>query len=419
MNKSSNCKNMGKAQTGAVTPSLRKRLQLILHQTGTEKAGGTCTGNGAEQGSSLVLVEFPTDWPFEPSEQLVMLYRRDSAYRALCEQMRCLLEGGVEGRKATANGFKRFPHLAPLGNWFAARHARVQEKEQWGEPSPELMEWPVLAWHLGPNPAPGVLSIDRIDPTQNYRLHNVRWADRATQAVNQSRNRKNLWMNTAITDKQLVAELAGLKIVTSADAIKMVRYRIRHAKGKDGVPLFQTPEAIHGELLRRLKVPAYVPPSKDPVAAEPLMPGLGVDWKAEKRAKPWMTNIDFQREWVADQEGDIIKEIEYHQKLKKPYEVAELEPILIAVRDFRRKLNNRYEILRAKNVELIKKKIDPYATETPPTPAGFGNYPAAVQSIAGEQTKKPKFEAPPKPTQKKVIATAEDVEKAMKELGLS
>ena len=357
------------------------------------------------------MVEFPTDWPGEPSDQLVMLYRSDSAYRSLCEQMRGLLEAG-----ASANAFKGYTQFAHLGEWFYNRRAGFKRVAVWGEPSPELMIWPGIAWHMGPNPAPGVLSIDRIDPTQNYRLHNVRWADKATQAANQSRNRKNLWMNTAITDKQLAAELAALKITTSADAIKMVRYRIRHAKGKDGVPLFSTPEAIHGELLRRLKVPAYVPPSKDPIEAEPLMLGLGVDWEAEKKAKPWMTNIDFQREWVGIYETKIIKEIEYHQKLKKRYEVAELEPLLIAIRDFRRKLNNRYEILRAKNVAMITKKFNLYATEKPPTPAGFVNYPAAVQSIASAPVKS-EVENQPAPV-KKVVATAEDVEKAMKELGL-
>ncbi|GAB1381794.1 hypothetical protein MASR1M50_01120 [Burkholderiales bacterium] len=73
--------------------------------------------------------------------------------------------------------------------------------------------------------------------------------------------------------------LAALKIGTNPKgAIKAMRATAsKKAMGKDG-----TPEAIHAELLKRLKVPTTTQKSGDPIQDEPLMEGLGIDWEKEK-----------------------------------------------------------------------------------------------------------------------------------------
>lgn len=409
MQKSSNVKSTTSAQIGAVTPPPKENKEEGVLQISTD---GADTWNAPED---TYLLGNGVTCPEKMSSQCKVLCRTDPGYLALYLDMQAKLASG-----ATAHSFKTSsnPHLKPLAEWFNKRRDRVREPAKWGEPSPELMIWPGIAWHMGPNPAPGVLSIDRIDPTQNYRLHNVRWADKATQAVNQSRNRKNLWMNTTITDKQLAAELAALKITTSADAIKMVRYRIRHAKGKDGVPLFSTPEAIHGELLRRLKVPAHTQKSGDPLRDEPLMQGLSIDWEEKKKAKPWLTNIGFQLEFIESKEKEIRGELAYWGKVysKNQGMIDQLELSLSAVLDFQRKLKNRLQQLHEKKSENLVREINLYATEKPPTPAGFGHYPAAVQSIASAPVKS-EVGNPPAPV-KKAIAGKAEVEEAMKILGL-
>ena len=98
-----------------------------------------------------------------------------------------------------------------------------------------------------------------------------------------------------------------------------MRYRIKNDKTKDGKVVFPTPEAIHAELLKRLKVPAHVPKSGDPIQDEPFMDGLGIDWEKEKQTKPWLSNIGFQLQHVAHLEKEILAELAYLHKVNSQH----------------------------------------------------------------------------------------------------
>lgn len=345
-------------QIGTVTPPLKTNNKEPVHQIDTDvwNAPKECffIGNGVTH-------------PEKMSEQAKMLCRADPGYLAKYLDMQTGLASG-----ATANSFKKHKHLAHLGTWWHTRKARAEDTAQWGEPSPEFMVWPGLCWYLGPNPAPGKLSIDRIDPTKPYVWGNLRWADRATQAANQRRNRKNVWNDIALTDKELASKLAALKINTNHLAIKAMRYRIKKAMGKDG-----TPEAIHAELLKRLKVPTITQKSGDPIQDEPFMDGLGIDWEKEKQAKPWLSNIGFQLQHVAHLEKEILDELAYLHKVNPQHILVEgLEIRLTAIRDFSRHLKNRLQQLHDKKAWKLHDGINPHATSTPATPAGFHHKPA-------------------------------------------
>ena len=202
-------------QNGTVTPPPKEDKKEHLHQTPT---GSTDVWNAPED---AFLIGNGVTHPERMSEQCKALCRTEPGYLAKYVDMQAKLASG-----ATANSFKTsaLPHLKPLAEWFNKRKDRASATAIWGEPSPEFMVWPGICWHLGPNPEPGKLSIDRIDPTMPYVWGNLRWADRATQAANQRRNRKNIWNDIALTDKELASKLAALKINTNHLAIKAMRY---------------------------------------------------------------------------------------------------------------------------------------------------------------------------------------------------
>lgn len=382
-------------QNGTVTPPVREKDKKALHQENMD------AGNAAEdsflRGKGILN-------PEKMSSQAKVMCRTDPAYLTMYLDMQVKLVSG-----ATCNRFKTsaLPHLKPMAEWFNKRKDRARDTAQWGEPSPEFMLWPGICYHMGPNPDPGQLSIDRIDPTKPYVAGNLRWADKATQAANQRRNRKNVWNDIAITDTQLSAELAKLGVLNqhgkphSPDSIKQKRYRIKNTIDKDGKPKFPTPETIHAELLKRLKVPAITHKSGDPIKDEPLAPGLGIDWEMEKLAQPWLPNINFQIIFIGDKEKEIQKELTYFYNVnpKSPL-ISDLEIRLTCVREFLLKLKNRLEQLHQKGAEVLIRKINPYDTGKPETPAGF-SAPAPITPT------KPKFEAaPPKP----VVQGEEDEE---------
>lgn len=358
-------------QIGTVTPPLKTNNKEPVHQIDTDvwNAPKECffIGNGVTH-------------PEKMSEQAKMLCRADPGYLAKYLDMQTGLASG-----ATANSFKKHKHLAHLGTWWHTRKARAEDTAQWGEPSSEFMVWPGLCWYLGPNPDPGKLSIDRIDPTKPYVYGNLRWADRATQAANQRRNRKNVWNDIAITDAQLSAELAKRGVLNqhgkphSPASVKQMRYRIKNDKTKDGKAIFLTPEAIHAELLKRLKIPATTQKSGDPIQDEPFMEGLGIDWEQKKQAKPWLSNIGFQLDYLATKEKEIQAELTYCRKTNPKYgqgQLDQLEARLTAVLDFQRRLKNRLQQLHELRTEKLIAEINPHATSTPPVPAGFPHQPA-------------------------------------------
>ena len=380
-------------QNGTVTPPPKEDKKEHLHQTPT---GSTDVWNAPED---AFLIGNGVTHPERMSEQCKALCRTEPGYLAKYVDMQAKLASG-----ATANSFKTsaLPHLKPLAEWFNKRKDRASATAIWGEPSPEFMAWPGICWHLGPNPDPGNLSIDRIDPAKPYVWGNLRWADRATQAANQRRNRKNVWNDIAITDKELASKLAALKINTNHLAIKAMRYRIKKAMGKDG-----TPEAIHAELLKRLKVPVITTKSGDPIQDEPLMDGLGIDWEKEKQSKPWLPNIHFQLEHTAHLEKEIHASLAYWRKVNPKYEqgrIDQLEARLTAVLDFQRRLKNRLQQLHDKKANKLIAEINPHATGKPPVPPGFDHKPAPVPIPAPPLTPP----APPEP--EPVITIAGDAE---------
>lgn len=379
-------------QNGTVTPPPKEDKKEHLHQTST---GSADVWNAPED---TFLKGNGVTHPERMSKQAKMLCRTDPGYLAHYLDMQVKLDAG-----ATCNSFKSsaLPHLKPLAEWFNKRKDRARDTAQWGEPSPEFMVWPGICWHLGPNPDPGNLSIDRIDPAKPYVDGNLRWADRATQAANQRRNRKNVWNDIAITDKELVTKLAALKINTNPKAIKAMRYRIKKAMGKDG-----TPEAIHAELLKRLKVPAIPQKSGDPIQDEPLMEGLGIAWVKEKQSKPWLPNIVFQLQHTAHLEKEIHESRAYCLQNNPKYgqgTIAELEARLTAVLDFQRTLKNRYQQLRELKINKIIASINPHATGAPPIPPGFHHH---TPQAAPEPIPTPPVTTPP-PQVKPVAGDAE------------
>lgn len=390
-------------QNGTVTPPVREKDKKALHQENMD------AGNAAEgsylRGKGILN-------PEKMSSQAKVMCRTDPAYLTMYLDMQIKLVSG-----ATANSFKTsaLPHLKPLAEWFNKRKDRARDTAQWGEPSPEFMAWPGLCWHLGPNPDPGKLSIDRIDPTKPYIEGNLRWADRATQAANQRRNRKNAWNDIAITDAQLSHELAKLGVLNqqgkphSPESIKQMRYRIKKDIDKDGKPRFPTPEAIHGELLKRLKVTAITAKSGDPIRDEPLAPGLGIDWEREKQAKPWLSNITFQIDYTKSMTEKIERSLTYFYSVDpKSSVVPGLELRLTKTREFLLMLKNRLQQLQFKNAESLNRKINPYDTGKPQTPAGFG-------AQAPITLPEPQFQtAPPKP-----VAPSEEGEEDDKPFFLS
>lgn len=301
--------------------------------------------------------------PESMSEQAKDMCRTDPAYLASYLDMQAKLVAG-----ATANSFKAHKYLAHLGTWWHTRKARAEDTAKWGEPSPEFMVWPGICYELGPNPAPGKLSIDRIDPTKPYVHGNLRWATKATQAENQRRNRKNAWNDIAITDAQLSAELAKLGILSasgkphSSASIKQTRYRIKTSQNEDDKAKFPSPDAIHAELLKRLKAPAHAPPSGDAIQDEPFMQGLGIDWEREKQKAPWLTNISFQIQHTTSLEKQFYVELAYLREVDpKHAAIEQLDTRLTAVRDFARQLKNRLQQLHEKKAWKLCDAINPQA----------------------------------------------------------
>ncbi|MBS0495326.1 MAG: hypothetical protein JSS31_15550 [Proteobacteria bacterium] len=385
------------SQKCTVTPSVREKDKKALQQEDTG------VGNAAEDSflRGVCILN-----PEKMSSQAKVMCRTDPAYLTMYLDMQAKLVSGN-----TCNSFKTsaLPHLKPLAEWFNKRKERARDTAQWGDPSPEFMVWPGICYHMGPNPNPGKLSIDRIDPTKPYVAGNLRWADKATQAANQRRNRKSVWNDIAITDAQLSAELAKLEVLNqhgqpySPTPIKQMRYRIKNATDKDGMPRFPTPEAIHAELLKRLKVPAITLKSGDPIKDEPLMDGLGLDWEREKQAKPWLSNITFQIDFTKSLAEEIETELTYFYSVdpKNPV-VPGLELRFTKTQEFLLMLKNRLQQLHFKKAESLNRKINPYDTGKPQTPAGF-NAPAPITPT------KPKFEAT---LHKPAVQSEEDEEDA-------
>ena len=175
------------------------------------------------------------DWPenVPPSQQLVALYLTFPSHRDNVHRMVQLLKAG-----ATAKDFRNHPHLGlrKLGNWHKDRAKSFARAAHRGPHSPELEEWPAIAWHLGPCPLMGrQASVHRIDDLQSYTLGFLEWADKEVQAVEKAADKpesgcKVKWQGKYISDRQLIDKLHSLGIPCTDNRIKQFRknHRTKH-----------------------------------------------------------------------------------------------------------------------------------------------------------------------------------------------
>ena len=113
---------------------------------------------------TLKALAFPYhDWPEKvpPSQQLVALYLTLPSHRENVHRMAQLLKAG-----ATAKAFMNHPHLGlrKLGNWHKDRAKSFARAAHRGPHSPELEEWPAIAWHLGGS-MPFCVELDNLKDT--------------------------------------------------------------------------------------------------------------------------------------------------------------------------------------------------------------------------------------------------------------
>lgn len=371
-------------------------------------------------------VKFPFHlWPEDipPSHQLVTLYLTLPTYRENVHRMVQLLKDG-----ATAKDFRNHPHpgLRKLGNWHKERADSFARAAHRGPHSPELDVWPTVAWHLGPCPMMGGrASVHRIDDLQSYTLGSLEWADKQIQATEKAADKpeggcKVKWQGRYITDRQLVEKLKDLGIKNkSQEAIKQFRKNHREK--------YPDLDTLHDEMLKKWGAfdAGQAKPFKhlpDFLGEAPMLEGLYPrdQWetilKAHKALR--LSPLEVQRKVALELEkshADVLAKI---GKGSPVYKDA-IENQLQIVQGFIRKVRDRIEELVTKQsfhlheLKLSENPDKAYHLE----PAGFHHHATAVQSIAGIPPNKPKFEQPPKPAPVPV-ATAEDVDKAMTELGL-
>lgn len=364
------------------------------------------------------LVPFPFDlWPknIPPSDQLVTLYRTNSAYRASVDRMVQLLKDGK-----TAKDFRNHPHLGlrKLGNWFKDRRGSFERTANRGSPSPALDMWPGICWHLGPCPLAGQrASVHRINDLKPYVLGNLEWADKTVQAIEKMTGTRLIrWQGKQITDRQLIDELKKLGIHDKTpNAIK--QFRKNHKKE------YPSLDALHDAMLRKWGVldastwkPFKLVPDflGDADIENGLLPRK--DWETIINAhkKTRLSPLEIQSLTAKEMEAELLKALDGPENGF----THRLTQQLHKVRDFRQRVQNRIEDLKTKRsfflCDLIKLNVqEPDFTAQP---AGFQNYPDAVQSIAKPQMQTP-LQTPPQ-KQKEQVAGAAEVEAAMKELGL-
>ena len=360
-------------------------------------------------------VKFPyEDWPenIPPSHQLVTLYLTLPTYRENVQRMVKLLKEG-----ATAEAFRNHPHpgLQKLGRWHKDRAKSFARAAHRGPHSPELDVWPTVAWHLGPCPMMGGrASVHRIDDLQSYTLGSLEWADKQVQATEKAADKPGIgckvkWQGRYITDRQLIDKLKGLGISKTELSVRKFRQN-----NKDKFPDLDT---LHDAMLKKWGAfdAGQAKPFKhlpDFLGDAPLMEGIYPrhQWegilKVHKALR--LPPLEVQRKVALELEkshADVLAKI---GKASPGYKET-IEKQLQIVQGFIRKVRDRIEDLVTKQsfhlheLKLSENPDKAYHLE----PAGFGHYPAAVQSIASP---------PPKPEPlpiwadpKKKIATIEQL----------
>ena len=364
------------------------------------------------------LVPFPFDlWPenIPPTIQLVTLYRTNSAYRASVDRMVQLLKDGK-----TTKDFRNHPHLGlrKLGNWFKDRRDSFERTADRGSPSPALDLWPGICWHLGPCPLAGQrASVHRINDLKPYVLGNLEWADKAVQAIEKMTGTRLIrWQGKQITDRQLIDELKKLGIHDKTpNTIK--QFRKNHKKEHPSL------DALHDAMLTKwgaLDASTWKPFKLVPdfLGDADIEKGLLTrqEWETIINAhkKTRLSPLEIQSLTADEMEAEILKALNSPENGT----THRLNEQLQKVRDFRRRVRNRINDLKSKKSNFLCDliKLDVQEPDFTAQPAGFHNYPDAVQSIASAPVKS-EVENTPAPV-KKAIAGKAEVEEAMKLLGL-
>lgn len=354
------------------------------------------------------------DWPenVPPSQQLVALYLTLPSHRENVHRMVQLLKAGA----TTAKAFMNHPHLGlrKLGNWHKDRAKSFARAAHRGPHSPELEEWPAIAWHLGPCPLLGrQASVHRIDDLQSYTIGFLEWADKGVQAVEKAVDKpesgcKVKWQGKYISDCQLIDKLKSLGIVKTMEAIKQFR------KNHRGKP--PDLDALHDTMLQKwgaleaaqAKPFKYLP---DFLGDAPPLSGIhpAHEWerlfKVHKALR--LSPLEIQRKVALELEADISKTLARLSSEASGYR-NDLENELQRIQEFIRKVRDKIKDMTYKQAAYL---CSLNISENPDQqfqmqPAGFHH--------------KPKPPAPPPMEPKQAISIAGDAEvnAALKELGL-
>jgi hypothetical protein len=256
----------------------------------------------------------------------------------------------------------------------------------------------------------------------------LEWADKQVQATEKAADKPGIgckvkWQGRYITDRQLVEKLKELGIKNkSQEAIKQFRKNHREK--------YPDLDTLHDAMLKKWGAfdAGQAKPFKhlpDFLGDAPLMEGIYPrhQWegilKVHKALR--LAPLEVQRKVALELEADYSKTLARMGKEASGYK-DRLETQLQEVQAFIRKVRDRIRDMVTKQAAYL---CDLNISANPDKahhlePAGFHHHAKAVQSIAGIPPNKPKFEGAPKPTEikGKAIATAEDVDKAMTELGL-
>ena len=352
------------------------------------------------------------DWPEKvpPSQQLVALYLTRPSHRENVHRMVQLLKAG-----ATAKDFRNHPHLGlrKLGNWHKDRAKSFARAAHRGPHSPELEEWPAIAWHLGPCPLMGrQASVHRIDDLQSYAVGYLEWADKEVQAMEKASDKpesgcKVKWQGKYISDRQLIDKLKALGIVKTELSVRKFRQNNR-AKHHDL-------DALHDAMLQKwgaleaakAKPFKYLP---DFLGDAPPVSGIHSSHEWERIFKTHralrLSPLEIQRKVALELEADTARTLARLGNEASGYKDS-LENNLQIIQGFIRKVRDQIRDMTYKQADFIHSlKI----SENPDQqfqmqPVGFHHKPTPTPT------------KPPAPINEPVAGDAE-VFAAMKELGL-
>lgn len=298
------------------------------------------------------------DWPenVPPSQQLVALYLTLPSHRENVHRMVELLKAG-----ATAKAFMNHPHLGlrKLGNWHKDRAKSFARAAHRGPHSPELEEWPAIAWHLGPCPLFGrQASVHRIDDLQSYTIGFLEWADKGVQAVEKASDKpesgcKVKWQGKYISDHQLIDKLKSLGIVKTELSVRKFR---QNNKAKH-----PNLDALHDAMLQKwgaleaaqAKPFKYLP---DFLGDAPPVSGIyfAHEWerlfKVHKALR--LSPLEIQRKVALELEANISKTLARLGSESSPHRET-LENELQAIQGFIRKVRDKIKNMTYKQAAYL------------------------------------------------------------------